>query len=149
MCQDSKPRSRKSGPREATTFPGKRRNQALASKVAKAEAAAIAAVEAQLGEPLREDGPPLGVEFDPLPPGAFTSMRKFQSYRISSRVDFRACDLAFCVIGFFAAAVMEDMPIEPPPPAMEPEHFPTERLYEIPDLQNNRTPVPVLLSCHF
>jgi len=41
--------------------------------VAKAEAAAIAAVEAQLGEPLREDGPPLGVEFDPLPPGAFST----------------------------------------------------------------------------
>lgn len=39
--------------------------------MAKAEATAIAAVEAQLGEPLREDGPPLGVEFDPLPPGAF------------------------------------------------------------------------------
>jgi hypothetical protein len=71
--QEPKPRSRKSGPREGTTFPGKRRNQALASKVAKAEAAAIAAVEAQLGEPLREDGPPLGVEFDPLPPGAFST----------------------------------------------------------------------------
>lgn len=34
---------------------------------------AIAAVEAQLGEPLREDGPILGVEFDQLPPGAFGS----------------------------------------------------------------------------
>ncbi|GAB2274768.1 hypothetical protein Dimus_009541 [Dionaea muscipula] len=32
---------------------------------------AIAFIEAQLGEPLREDGPALGVEFDPLPPGAF------------------------------------------------------------------------------
>ncbi|CAA0817866.1 homeobox-1 [Striga hermonthica] len=31
----------------------------------------IACVEAQLGEPLREDGPVLGVEFDELPPGAF------------------------------------------------------------------------------
>ena len=31
----------------------------------------IACVEAQLGEPLREDGPILGVEFDELPPGAF------------------------------------------------------------------------------
>jgi hypothetical protein len=28
-------------------------------------------VEAQLGEPLREDGPILGMEFDPLPPDAF------------------------------------------------------------------------------
>ncbi|GKU96346.1 hypothetical protein SLEP1_g9594 [Rubroshorea leprosula] len=28
-------------------------------------------VEAQLGEPLKEDGPILGMEFDPLPPGAF------------------------------------------------------------------------------
>lgn len=31
----------------------------------------IASVEAQLGESLREDGPVLGFEFDPLPPGAF------------------------------------------------------------------------------
>ncbi|KAL5998845.1 hypothetical protein ACLOJK_009793 [Asimina triloba] len=35
------------------------------------ELRAIAFVEAQLGEPLREDGPILGVEFDPLPPDAF------------------------------------------------------------------------------
>ncbi|XP_061371622.1 homeobox-DDT domain protein RLT1-like [Gastrolobium bilobum] len=35
------------------------------------ERRAIASVEAQLGEPLREDGPILGVEFDPLPPDAF------------------------------------------------------------------------------
>ncbi|RDX93815.1 Homeobox-DDT domain protein RLT2, partial [Mucuna pruriens] len=32
---------------------------------------AIAFVERQLGEPLREDGPILGMEFDSLPPGAF------------------------------------------------------------------------------
>ncbi|KAH0719307.1 hypothetical protein KY285_015338 [Solanum tuberosum] len=31
----------------------------------------IACIEAQLGEPLREDGPIIGVEFDELPPGAF------------------------------------------------------------------------------
>ncbi|XP_040376666.1 homeobox-DDT domain protein RLT2-like [Oryza brachyantha] len=31
----------------------------------------IHSVESQLGEPLREDGPVLGVEFDPLPPGSF------------------------------------------------------------------------------
>ncbi|KAL6567386.1 hypothetical protein OROGR_001054 [Orobanche gracilis] len=31
----------------------------------------VACVEAQLGEPLTEDGPILGVEFDELPPGAF------------------------------------------------------------------------------
>lgn len=31
----------------------------------------IACIEAQLGEPLHEDGPILGVEFDELPPGAF------------------------------------------------------------------------------
>lgn len=28
-------------------------------------------VEAVIGEPLRDDGPVLGIEFDPLPPGAF------------------------------------------------------------------------------
>lgn len=31
----------------------------------------IACVEGQLGEPLREDGPVLGMEFDEVPPGAF------------------------------------------------------------------------------
>ncbi|XP_031487824.1 homeobox-DDT domain protein RLT2-like isoform X2 [Nymphaea colorata] len=36
-----------------------------------AELHAISVVEAQLGEPLREDGPLLGIEFDPLPPDAF------------------------------------------------------------------------------
>ncbi|KAK4784544.1 hypothetical protein SAY86_018912 [Trapa natans] len=35
------------------------------------EQRAIAFVEAQLGEALREDGPILGMEFDPLPPDAF------------------------------------------------------------------------------
>ncbi|KAJ1387957.1 Homeobox-like domain superfamily [Sesbania bispinosa] len=35
------------------------------------ELRAIAFVERQLGEPLREDGPILGMEFDSLPPGAF------------------------------------------------------------------------------
>ncbi|KAK6134925.1 hypothetical protein DH2020_031345 [Rehmannia glutinosa] len=35
------------------------------------EQRAIKFVEAQLGEPMREDGPILGMEFDPLPPGAF------------------------------------------------------------------------------
>ncbi|XP_042003366.1 uncharacterized protein LOC121752389 [Salvia splendens] len=34
---------------------------------------AITAVKRQLGNNYREDGPPLGVEFDPLPPGAFES----------------------------------------------------------------------------
>lgn len=37
------------------------------------ENAAITAVKRQLGRHYREDGPPLGVEFDPLPPGAFES----------------------------------------------------------------------------
>lgn len=35
------------------------------------ESRVIACVEAQLGEPLREDGPILGMDFDELPPGAF------------------------------------------------------------------------------
>ncbi|KAF6155894.1 hypothetical protein GIB67_039225 [Kingdonia uniflora] len=35
------------------------------------ESRAIAFVEAQIGEAVREDGPILGMEFDPLPPGAF------------------------------------------------------------------------------
>jgi hypothetical protein len=31
----------------------------------------IDSVEALIAEPLRDDGPVLGIEFDPLPPGAF------------------------------------------------------------------------------
>lgn len=38
-----------------------------------AENAAITAVKRQLGRHYREDGPPLGVEFDLIPPGAFES----------------------------------------------------------------------------
>ncbi|PON75765.1 Octamer-binding transcription factor [Parasponia andersonii] len=37
------------------------------------ENAAITAVKRQLGRQYQEDGPPLGVEFEPLPPGAFES----------------------------------------------------------------------------
>ncbi|XAR60317.1 hypothetical protein NMG60_11033635 [Bertholletia excelsa] len=39
----------------------------------KIESPAITAVKRQLGRYYCEDGPPLGVEFDPLPPGAFES----------------------------------------------------------------------------
>ncbi|CAN1354827.1 Homeobox-DDT domain protein RLT1 [Linum perenne] len=42
-----------------------------------AEVRAMSLVEELLEEPLREDGPILGVEFDPLPPDAFAEpMRK-------------------------------------------------------------------------
>lgn len=48
------------------------------------ELRAIAFVEAQLGEPLREDGPILGMEFDPLPPDAFGApIGKFDFWKIS------------------------------------------------------------------
>ncbi|XP_062206469.1 homeobox-DDT domain protein RLT2-like isoform X2 [Phragmites australis] len=40
-------------------------------QLAQSELHVINSVESQLGEPLREDGPVLGIEFDPLPPGAF------------------------------------------------------------------------------
>ncbi|XP_023554341.1 homeobox-DDT domain protein RLT2-like isoform X2 [Cucurbita pepo subsp. pepo] len=46
-------------------------NRFYGSQQSIAELRAIALVEAQLGEALREDGPILGMEFDPLPPGAF------------------------------------------------------------------------------
>ncbi|CAL9187124.1 unnamed protein product [Musa hybrid cultivar] len=41
------------------------------NRLTMAELRILASVESQLGEPLRQDGPGLGVEFDPLPPGAF------------------------------------------------------------------------------
>ncbi|CAA2960415.1 homeobox-DDT domain RLT2-like [Olea europaea subsp. europaea] len=56
-------------PRITTEMPAMRRF--YEPPLAISEQRAIAFVEAQLGEPLREDGPILGMEFDPLPPGAF------------------------------------------------------------------------------
>lgn len=41
---------------------------------AQSELATIVGVENQLGGPLRNDGPPLGFEFDPLPPDAFQQL---------------------------------------------------------------------------
>lgn len=51
-----------------------------------AELRATAFVEVQLGEPIREDGPLLGMEFDPLPPGAFGTP-------IGNRVLTAYCDI--------------------------------------------------------
>lgn len=45
-------------------------------KVKRVENPSIAAVKRQLGRQYREDGPPLGVAFDPLPPGAFESLNQ-------------------------------------------------------------------------
>ncbi|KAG2262034.1 hypothetical protein Bca52824_069113 [Brassica carinata] len=45
------------------------------------EVRAIGYVEAQLGERLRDDGPILGMEFDPLPPGAFGTPIEMPSHR--------------------------------------------------------------------
>uniref|UniRef100_A0A1J3GF28 Homeobox protein ceh-5 n=1 Tax=Noccaea caerulescens TaxID=107243 RepID=A0A1J3GF28_NOCCA len=50
---------------------------------------AIVCIEAQLGEPLRDDGPILGMEFDPLPPGAFgtpIAMQKHQGHPYDSKM---------------------------------------------------------------
>ncbi|XP_065878356.1 homeobox-DDT domain protein RLT1 isoform X2 [Euphorbia lathyris] len=50
------------------------------------ELRAIACVEAQLGEPLREDGPILGVEFDHLPPDAFGAPLAMVEHKRSAHV---------------------------------------------------------------
>ncbi|CAN7093885.1 unnamed protein product [Brassica rapa subsp. narinosa] len=50
---------------------------------------AVACIEAQLGEPLRDDGPTLGMEFDPLPPGAFgtpIAMQTHQGHPYESKI---------------------------------------------------------------
>ncbi|KAG6777081.1 hypothetical protein POTOM_016883 [Populus tomentosa] len=70
------------------------------------ELRAIACVEAQLGEPLREDGPILGMEFDPLPPDAFgtpiasiTEQQKRKGYsyedKVYERHDAKSSKVAF------------------------------------------------------
>lgn len=53
------------------------------------EVAVISAVEAQLGESLRVDGPQLGMEFDSLPPGAWTHLS--QSGGTSLLLAFNSC----------------------------------------------------------
>ena len=68
---------RKSGPRllkDPNRPPQRPGPKPKFNAMAAAERAAIAAVESQLCGPLREDGPPLGFEFDPLPPRAFTEL---------------------------------------------------------------------------
>ncbi|GAB4855985.1 hypothetical protein Ancab_024624 [Ancistrocladus abbreviatus] len=50
------------------------------------ENSAITAVKRQLGRHYQEDGPPLGVDFDPVPPGAFESLNKHtipESYKLA------------------------------------------------------------------
>ncbi|KAF7805973.1 homeobox-DDT domain protein RLT2 isoform X1 [Senna tora] len=66
--------SRRAVPRPGTAFPrmgGVAMESYYESHQSIDELRAIRFVEAQLGGPLREDGPILGMEFDPLPPGAF------------------------------------------------------------------------------
>ncbi|KAK4484462.1 hypothetical protein RD792_007045 [Penstemon davidsonii] len=59
-------------PRISKELPSMRRVYDIAKpSLAISEQRAIAFVESQLGESLREEGPILGMEFDPLPPGAF------------------------------------------------------------------------------
>ncbi|KAI4374133.1 hypothetical protein MLD38_012166 [Melastoma candidum] len=58
------------------------------------ELRAIACVESQLGELLREDGPILGMEFDPLPPDAFgTPIMAMEEHQLSTHsYDGKLCD---------------------------------------------------------
>ncbi|CAN8267616.1 unnamed protein product [Cochlearia groenlandica] len=51
------------------------------SEPSSVEVRAIGYVEAQLGERLRDNGPVLGMEFDPLPPGAFGMPIEMPSHR--------------------------------------------------------------------
>lgn len=68
---------RKNGPRlpkDPNRIPRRPGPKPKINAMAAAERAAIAAVESQLSGPLRDDGPPLGFDFDPLPPRAFTEL---------------------------------------------------------------------------
>ncbi|KAI3797839.1 hypothetical protein L1987_33103 [Smallanthus sonchifolius] len=59
------------------------------------ENAAISAVKRQLGRNYKEDGPPLGIEFEPLPPGAFENPVKIpvnQSYYVGDRTALHPLD---------------------------------------------------------
>ncbi|KAK9062709.1 hypothetical protein SSX86_019898 [Deinandra increscens subsp. villosa] len=59
------------------------------------ENAAITAVKRQLGRHYKEDGPPLGIEFEPLPPGAFENPVKIpvnQSYYVGDHTALHPLD---------------------------------------------------------
>ncbi|ESQ44585.1 hypothetical protein EUTSA_v10003131mg [Eutrema salsugineum] len=58
------------------------------SEPSSAEVRAVGYVEAQLGERLRDNGPILGMEFDPLPPGAFGMPIELPSHRKAARQAF-------------------------------------------------------------
>jgi hypothetical protein len=60
----------KEQPRKPPRKPASPKSKVI-SNVDSLELAAVKAVESQLNGPLREDGPPLGFEFDSPPPGAF------------------------------------------------------------------------------
>lgn len=60
------------------------------------ENAAVTAVKRQLGRQYREDGPSLGIEFDPLPPGAFEPPSKIantDTYGVSEPIGSSSLDI--------------------------------------------------------
>ncbi|XP_021843316.2 homeobox-DDT domain protein RLT1 isoform X1 [Spinacia oleracea] len=60
------------------------------------ENVAVTAVKRQLGRQYQDDGPPLGIEFDPLPPGAFESPCKnvnTDAYGVSEHVGSSSLDV--------------------------------------------------------
>lgn len=59
------------------------------------ENAAVTAVKRQLGRHYREDGPSLGIEFDPLPPGAFESPSKIANTGMCSLLFIQYSTVAF------------------------------------------------------
>ncbi|THF97876.1 hypothetical protein TEA_015817 [Camellia sinensis var. sinensis] len=65
----------------------------------------VACVEAQLGEPLREDGPILGVDFDELPPGAFGVPIVMTKQRDQSGVSYGGKSFEQCDLKSIKAAV--------------------------------------------
>lgn len=95
-ANQSRKQAGKRGRKENENVLGKKFQQVISRDVdlrRAAELRAISAVEAQLGELLREDCPVLGVEFDGLPSGAFMApLQSYEEMQTSLQCDNKASE---------------------------------------------------------
>ncbi|XP_042007144.1 homeobox-DDT domain protein RLT2-like [Salvia splendens] len=132
-------------PRMSTNLPSMRRY--YEPPLAISEQRAIKFVEAQLGEPLRDDGPILGMEFDPLPPGAFGApivtsdqqKRAGQSYEahLYERIDAKPIKGASRALHEYQFLPEKPLAINDPYERVAPHYYGSPS-----DVLNSRVPLP-------
>ncbi|XP_038690114.1 homeobox-DDT domain protein RLT1-like isoform X2 [Tripterygium wilfordii] len=78
------------------------------------ELRAIACVEDQLGEPIREDGPILGIEFDSLPPDAFGAPLAEQQKRLGHSYESKIYEQRDVKLGKGSRLLHDYRPLQDP-----------------------------------